>query len=86
MREDARQEDISALLAAWSEGNQNALERLTPIVYDELRRLARHYMKESVPATACKQRRWSTKHIRAWWTTNACSGRIALTSSLLRRN
>lgn len=37
--------DISVLLRAWSEGDQNALEGLTPIVYDELRRLARRYMK-----------------------------------------
>ena len=37
--------DASALLRAWSEGDQEALNRLTPIVYGELRRLARHYMK-----------------------------------------
>jgi RNA polymerase sigma-70 factor (ECF subfamily) len=37
--------DISALLLAWSDGDQSALERLTPIVYDELRHLARRYMK-----------------------------------------
>src|ERR1035441_7729368 len=38
-------DDISALLRAWSEGDQGALERLTPIVYDELHRLAGRYMK-----------------------------------------
>jgi len=37
--------DVSALLRAWSDGDQHALARLTPIVYDELRRLARAYMK-----------------------------------------
>ncbi len=37
--------DISALLRAWTGGDQIALDRLTPIVYDELRRLARHYMR-----------------------------------------
>lgn len=37
--------DVSTLLRAWSDGDQRALARLTPIVYDELRRLARHYMK-----------------------------------------
>jgi RNA polymerase sigma-70 factor, ECF subfamily len=36
--------DISNLLRAWSDGDQRALEKLTPIVYEELRRLARHYM------------------------------------------
>jgi len=38
-------EDISSLLRAWSDGDQSALERLTPVVYDELHRLARRYMK-----------------------------------------
>src|SRR5260370_32425158 len=37
--------DMSELLRAWSDGVQSALGRLTPIVYDELRRLARRYMK-----------------------------------------
>ena len=37
--------DVSQLLRAWSEGDQSALPRLTPIVYAELRRLAHRYMK-----------------------------------------
>src|SRR6266699_3440823 len=36
--------EVSTLLQAWSQGDQNALEKLTPIVYNELRRLARHYL------------------------------------------
>jgi RNA polymerase sigma factor (TIGR02999 family) len=36
--------EMSTLLRAWSNGDQSALEKLTPIVYDELRRLARRYM------------------------------------------
>ena len=42
-------DDISALLRAWSDGDQSALERLTPIVYHELHRLARRYMKLERP-------------------------------------
>jgi len=38
-------EDVSTLLRAWSDGDQSALERLTPVVYGELHRLARRYMK-----------------------------------------
>ena len=38
-------DDVSALLRAWSDGDQRALARLTPIVYAELRRLAHHYMR-----------------------------------------
>jgi RNA polymerase sigma-70 factor, ECF subfamily len=41
--------DISTLLRAWSEGDQDALKKLTPIVYDELHRLARRYMKQERP-------------------------------------
>src|SRR5258706_11560905 len=37
--------DVSTLLRAWSDGDQSALEKLAPIVYDELRRLAGHYMR-----------------------------------------
>ncbi len=38
-------DDVSALLRAWTEGDQHALARLTPIVYDELHRLAHYYLK-----------------------------------------
>jgi RNA polymerase sigma-70 factor (ECF subfamily) len=41
--------DVSKLLRAWSEGDRSALERLTPIVYDELHRLARRYMRRERP-------------------------------------
>jgi RNA polymerase sigma-70 factor, ECF subfamily len=41
--------DISNLLRAWSGGDQNALEMLTPVVYGELRRLARRYMRRERP-------------------------------------
>ena len=40
---------MSLLLRAWSEGDQAALEQLTPIVYNELRRLARYYLKSERP-------------------------------------
>ena len=36
--------DITALLAAWSEGNEEALSRLIPVVYPELRRIARVHL------------------------------------------
>ncbi len=39
------EEEVSALLQAWSNGDPEALEKLTPIVYSELRRLARYYLK-----------------------------------------
>lgn len=36
--------DVTQLLLAWSQGDRTALERLTPIVYEELRRIARIHM------------------------------------------
>jgi RNA polymerase sigma-70 factor (ECF subfamily) len=41
--------EVTQLLRAWSEGDRSALDRLTPIVYQELHRLARRYMKRERP-------------------------------------
>ena len=37
--------EITALIRAWGGGDQTALDRLTPLVYDELRRIARRHMR-----------------------------------------
>ncbi|MGO9513374.1 MAG: ECF-type sigma factor [Steroidobacteraceae bacterium] len=37
--------NFTQLLTEWRSGNPQALDRLTPLVYDELRRLARNYMR-----------------------------------------
>lgn len=37
--------EITQLLVAWSEGDQAALEQLTPLVYRELHRLAKGYLR-----------------------------------------
>ncbi len=39
------QRDITQLLLDWRNGDQQALERLTPLVYDELRRLAARFLR-----------------------------------------
>jgi RNA polymerase sigma-70 factor, ECF subfamily len=36
--------EVTQLLAAWEQGNQAALDQLLPLVYDELRQMARRYM------------------------------------------
>jgi RNA polymerase sigma factor (TIGR02999 family) len=38
--------EITRLLKAWGGGEQDALDRLVPKVYDELRRMARRYMRK----------------------------------------
>jgi len=41
--------NVTELLYAWSDGDQTALERLAPVVYDELRRVARRLMARERP-------------------------------------
>ncbi len=38
------QNDITGMLAAWNDGNKNALDRLTSLLYPEFRRIARQYL------------------------------------------
>ncbi|HYL39539.1 MAG TPA: sigma-70 family RNA polymerase sigma factor [Bryobacteraceae bacterium] len=38
--------EITQLLQAWNEGDQSAIEKLVPLVYDELHRLAQRYMAD----------------------------------------
>jgi RNA polymerase sigma factor (TIGR02999 family) len=74
---EAAPDDVSALLRAWTNGDQRALARLTPIVYDELHRLAHYYLKRersghSLQTTAlvneaymrlvdCKRMQWQNR-------------------------
>jgi RNA polymerase sigma factor (TIGR02999 family) len=41
--------DLTQLLMDWSNGSQAGLEALTPLVYEELHRLAHHYMNRERP-------------------------------------
>jgi RNA polymerase sigma factor (TIGR02999 family) len=38
-------ENVTELLVDWSQGDQRALDKLMPLVYGELRRLARNYLR-----------------------------------------
>lgn len=42
---NADSHEITLLLADWGKGNETALDQLMPLVYDELRRMARNYMR-----------------------------------------
>src|SRR5437660_12166421 len=46
---DAGCSETTQLLRAWASGDQGALEQLTPRVYDELRRIAGHFMRDERP-------------------------------------
>ena len=43
------QHDVTELLRAWTEGDAAALEKLTPLVYEHLHRLAHSYMTQEAP-------------------------------------
>ena len=46
---DAACSETTRLLRAWASGDRSALERLTPRVYDKLRRIAGHFMRDERP-------------------------------------
>src|SRR5215475_3602389 len=48
MAENPRTE-VSELLLKWGCGDQEALNQLMPLVYDELRRMARRYLRQERP-------------------------------------
>ena len=46
---ERRSEQITQLLQAWNNGDEGAIEKLAPLVYDELHRLAQRYMADERP-------------------------------------
>ena len=42
-------DEVTALLVDWSNGDETAYEKLMPLVYTELHRLAHHYMRGERP-------------------------------------
>src|SRR5580765_4140623 len=46
MEASAKANAVTQLLMSWKSGNKEALDSLTPIVYDELCRLADHYLRD----------------------------------------
>lgn len=89
-RNEPALEEISTLLRAWSDGDRSALERLTPIVYEELRRLARRYMRgerpgHSLQTTALVNEAWMrlVDYERMHWQDRAHF--FAVSSQLMRR-
>jgi RNA polymerase sigma-70 factor (ECF subfamily) len=45
----ASPQEVTQLLAAWSDGDEAALEQLIPIIHAELRRLAKYYLRRERP-------------------------------------
>ena len=49
MTDDPRVNEVTGLLLSWREGDAAALDRLMPLVYDELRRVARGHLRREAP-------------------------------------
>lgn len=45
MSEPSQEHEVTELLQKWSEGDSGALEELTPVIYSELHRIAKRYMR-----------------------------------------
>jgi RNA polymerase sigma factor (TIGR02999 family) len=48
----ARSVDITRLLKAWGGGDESALDRLAPVIYEELHRMARRSMRRENPGAS----------------------------------
>lgn len=46
---EPRSQPVSVLLSKWRAGDQEALQALIPLVYQELRRVAQHYLRQERP-------------------------------------
>ena len=75
-------QEISLLLKAWGNGDQAALDRLTPLVYAELHHMARRHMgkerENTLQATALVNEAY-------WWTRRVSHAKIGRISSLSQR-
>ena len=49
MTQDPDQGEITQILHGWNSDRQSAVDRLTPVVYSELRKLAGHYLRNQRP-------------------------------------
>ena len=69
--------EVTRLLAEWSQGRKDALDRLVPLVYSELRRLAGSYLKAERVGHTLRQLPRFTKPTFDWLDRIALAGRIA---------
>jgi len=50
MTDHSHAQEVTGLLLSWRQGDAAALDRLVPLVYDELRRVARGHLRRESPA------------------------------------
>src|SRR5215472_17424923 len=47
-------EEVTRLLIEWKQGKESAVDALVPLVYDEMRRLAQHYLRDERSAATLR--------------------------------
>ena len=77
--------EVTLLLAEMKSGNREALPKLVPLVYHELKRLAAHFLRTSARATPCSPPRWCMRRT-CGWPDRRQGGRTAPSSWVWRRN
>ena len=94
-------DQVTGLLRAWTDGDEGALAALMPIVYSELRRLARLYMSRerhglTLQPTALvneaylrlvdiRRVRWQDRHISSPFRPASCAGFWSIWRGHVRR-
>ena len=73
--------NVTQLLREWNSGSSEALEKLIPIIYEELRARAAGYLRRERPGHTLQPPPSSTRPTSGWPTRATCLGRAAHTSS-----
>ena len=60
--------DVTRILSQIESGDQSAAEKLLPLVYDELRKLAAAKLATKSQARHCRRRPWSMRRTSGWST------------------
>ena len=81
---------VTKLLVGWTGGDDAALDRLTPLVHEELRRIARRHMGHERAGHTLQPPRSSTRRICGWSTSGGSAGNnrahfFAMAARLMRR-
>jgi DNA-directed RNA polymerase specialized sigma24 family protein len=73
--------EITVLLRAWGDGDQAAFERLATLVYHDLLRMARRYMKNERAGNSLQTTALVKEASFAWWISRMPAGEIGRNSS-----
>ncbi len=71
-------EEVTLLLLAWSDGDQAALDKLVPLVYEELHRLAHRYLSRERPGNTLQTTALAHEAYLRLVDARVCVGRTAL--------